>query len=98
MSPPHSTSDGGAIPSGMPSPFDLGRLAGHVESMAKELGDVNRALKDKVSHAEFQRAFRNMTALNLLILGAIVGLAFTALRPRCSTAADSTTVITASTR
>ncbi len=79
---PHGTdpSDTG-LPPGTPTVFDLGRLAGHVESMGREIRDLKEVLADKVTHGEFQRAMKNMTVLSLLILAAIIGLAFAALHP-----------------
>lgn len=73
-----------SIPSGVPSAFELGRLSGNVEALGKEIAEVKTTLAGTVTTGEFHRAFRNVTALNVLILTAIVGLAFAALRPQPS--------------
>jgi hypothetical protein len=67
--------------SGAPSAFDLGRLAGHVETMGIELGEIKKALDDKVGHSEFQRGARAIAALNLMILAALVTMVCQRLHP-----------------
>lgn len=74
---PHPAAAAG--PPGWPSPFELGQISERVAGVGREMGEVKRDLGGKVSHAEFQRAFRVLIGLNLLILAAIVGLAFQAL-------------------
>ena len=59
-----------------PSPFDLGILAGRLDGITLSVSEIKSAVETKVSHAEFQRAFRSLIGILSLVLAGIIALAF----------------------
>ena len=66
------------IPPGTPSAFELGKLAGHVETMGREIGELRTSVDKRVERSEFSRAYRILVCFDLAIIAALAALALKA--------------------